>query len=527
MQGSFGRLAALAAIMCAGPATATVSSAATPIPRTVLTPGVAPEAAAPEFKADPDELPGVAAAAEAERERDPALRLPMLTKALALLPRPTRVRGVVLAALGATLYELQQPREALGKLEEAHALLPDASRTTVFLAVVLESLQQDRRAATLLAEAATQDPEALFGTDPDMYIQMFRRLGYADARAERRRLIKALVTSGYAAANPLVGNRIANVEIADRLSANDLPGATQALALISDPQIAVDLIINRRYAALWPAIDAWAGGDLHDLRIARLTAARTAWKLKDEPTIDETIDYATTLADTGNVPDALKVAQAVLADPARWDADRYRAQRLANTIARWQAESGDTLGAIATGERFLAVTPLDKFPQAANFATNHALRLAEAGRGTDAMAWMDRLAARTDDPDFEGKAAHLWFDAIVACAAMTGPRHVEAEAALARVNAGAVINPAALSTALACRGDIKALKRVAIAAMTDGSERDAMIDRLRRLPAWPTLASTSDRSWRRVAADADVITILDRYSRPLPPGYLAAARKWR
>lgn len=474
----------------------------------------------------PDEMVGAALVARAVENADTAERLAGLDAALAELPRPTRFRGVVQAYRGAALAELDRLQEAQAALEEAHRLLPDHMGVTFLLGQLLILQHQVLEGVKLVAGAIEVEPPVAEGMSPAEYDSAFRQLRYARDWASSDRLMVALAKSGYAARHPDFGSRMAKVAIRSRLDADDVAGAASFLPLLTEAGPVIEMVVNKRYRKLWPAIDAWSGGDLHDMRVATLNAATATFKANPKPALDEIRICAEALWQTGNADAAITQLQTVLADPERWDENRDEATTIATLLSGWQFTRGAFDASLETAKRYMAITPPNRFPQVRNLMVNQAMRLAMLGQADAALAALDRAEDNAEtDRNFEGDGAQLWFDSVRACAGR-GPAAKAAQDRLERK--GAAINPSARNASLACRGDTAALVRIAVAELAVASSADLMAVDLRRIPVSDLPALTlSVRTWQAVARDPAVVNALDKVSRPIPLSYVRAANKWR
>lgn len=507
------------------PATATVA-VPTPLPPP-LDSSAAPMQSTP-HRIDPqsDEMVAAAIAGRAMEQDNEQAMLAGLDAALAELPRPTRYRGLIQAYRGTALANAGRMTEARAALEEAQHLLPDIASTSFILGQLLLQQKSLIAGVKLIIRAIEAEPATAEGLPPDFYQTVFRQLRYAREGVLRDQLMLVLVKAGYAARHPDFGTSIAKVAIRARLDADDIAGAAAMLPLMTEPGPVIEMVVNNRYRKLWPAIDLWSGGDLHTMRVATLDAATAGFKSNPEPDLQATLNYADALWQTGNAEAAIKQLQGVLAAPERWDAERIEATGIASHLAVWQFSLGEIDAALETATRFMAITPIVKYPNVVNLMINHAMRLAVLGRGSEALAVLDRAEQQAKvDADFEGEGARLWFDAVRACAASGAA----AKPAIARIEArGAAINPSARNQSLACRGDTSALVRIALAELAAADSADLMaVDLRTMLVSDLPILTLSARTWQAVARDPQLTKALDVASRPIPASYVRAANKWR
>ncbi len=459
---------------------------------------------------------------------DPVERFEAIDAALDQLPRPTRLRGEVVCARASLYAALFRYVEARAGAEECSRLLPGDPRVDEMMAGILlgralaglgapDDLQ---RGATLLASTYERAPERALSAEPLSALSLLRRLGYARLDKVRDRYATALIAAGFPAAHPGLLDPFIGDLMLSRIASGDKPGAVRLLPLLTDLQTALGIIVDRRFEPVWPDIDRWSGGDLLTQRRAGLASTRAQFERDDN--LATRSYWGLSLARSGQVKAALDIFDAGYNSPA-W---RDEAQGRAGYVTRHAtALSGDGRLSEATDvqARALALMPLTKIKSAADLATQYAFNLARIGRGSEAIAELDRIeaAAAAKQVLLEGRGATLWFDAIRACA--LGPAAGALyETVLARLRHDAPVNPTTLRESLACQGEVGPLSDNISAALKAPVYERGLVLALRSVGFKPG-STPYARAWRAVAADPTVVLQLDRISRPIPIAYWAVA----
>lgn len=487
-------------------------------------------AAVPGFERSPpaaEERIALPHVADALRAASPVARRVSLDTALYLLPRPTRFRGAVQCVRGSALLSADAvANRAAGTaaIDECYRLNPDVPLAQRMRADVAFMNEDFRTGATLLTKALRAEPGLARGLGDDQLDSVFRRLGYAGAIAERRELVVALSGTDAARDNVARYSGWVRAAVLDRVERGDLSGAATLLPYVADPADGLTMLVDRRYAPLWPRIDEWAGGTLERQRDAMVEAARAAYAA--DRGLKRARGLAEVLARTGHAPEAATMlAQAVAAFGApRDDYDYARAVvKLAGVTAlAGERDAGRILAPLRAGLA-KGVTG----PMLVNIVPNLAVVQIALGRPADAIATLDRYPS--DPAKVEQPQAFGYFVAIRGCAERRLGRAAQATAALDTVTRDYAANVGAVDLATGCIGSEAQVLTRWLARVDDPETRSGALLAMYGAQAGidDDPLSVTQQGLRAIAARAEVAAGLARYGRAPAASYLPAMRGWR
>lgn len=467
----------------------------------------------------PDERIGAAALGRALGERSPAAQIADLDRALTALPRPTRFRGLVQCQRGWTLHALDRRAESDAAYEECYRLRPDDSSALWSMSSIALDRGDLRRGVRLLLAAIRADPAPLADYHPGAMDSTLSRLRDAREYALRAELIAALAGSRYSSDDPGWASRKARDAIDDRLAAGDRPGAVALLPLILVPRIGLGLLVDRRYEAIWPDIERWAGGDLVAQRDAYVAAARAAFEV--DPSLVLRGNYADALVAAGRGDEARSLLAEAVADPGLWDERRDDIVMTAIRLSAMIESEGDADAALAVLRRMKAATPAARYPAGANITPNEARLLIGAGRHAEALALLDAelLAADVDD-----QAVLDFYRALRLCALRGLGREAEATAIAAELGSSIAAQRLAGSCGAGTANDNAQWIQSVQAPDTRSSALVAWLEAERSTPA----GAFVDSEWTVAPRASDPVTrdLFERFGRRLPPSFDGALDGW-
>ncbi|HET8612737.1 MAG TPA: hypothetical protein VFL92_08225, partial [Sphingomonas sp.] len=178
---------------------------------------------------------------------DPKEMIDHFDRALAQLPQPTRLRGVVQCLRGTTLNALERKAEAEAAIDECYRLDPDLPFAQLVYAWKLDETGDLRGAVRMFAKAVTESPATVSRLPVDVVETMLRRLQYDSDSALRQQLILALVNAGYGQNDPAFFSSLARETMASRLAAGDIAGARALIPAVTDPADGLKMLIDRTY----------------------------------------------------------------------------------------------------------------------------------------------------------------------------------------------------------------------------------------------------------------------------------------
>lgn len=450
----------------------------------------------------------------------PDEKLQKIDRALALLPQPTRFRGYVLCMRGANLAVLERRDEARNAFDQCRQLRPDDLAAVAAIAFDDVRLGRAVEAANALLRVMARQPRLLENFDPATADGVLRMLDYEGQTALAGDLATALVSAGIARDNQTAFSRYAVMAVRRALESGKTDAAIALLPQITDPTKGLDMLIDRRYAAIWPAIETWAGSDFAQQRAALLNGADA--KFRESANAENRFNYANALQHTGSRDDAISLLREGLAVPIDSDDNWYQIQG-AIRLAGLLAETGKQSEAI-----MLLKATLTKYGGKDRASVNIVPNLAQiqlvAGRAADALA---TLESHTPKPEaVESPAALGFFVALRGCALKRLDRTDEAQKALLETRERYSSVSGAMSIAYGCIASIDDQAHTWIAVVRRENERSAALVQIqaasyrasRGLPA----ATLEEKMLRDLAVRADVRDEMAKLGRPLPTGYLPA-----
>ena len=258
--------------------------------------------------------------------------------------------AIVTSMRSAALLGLKRKSEAVQGFAEADRLASDNP--------MIANLQYEAGLLTDHLDVAAQALDRLVARFPDEARQLPPRGVYWLLREEKNKQVKdqrmiALAQIGYG--GEAQGDGLASSAIATLLDQGKAATATELVRYVDEPQVIEDMLILRRYSAIWPLLEVRAGPGLERVRASAVATAER--ELAEDPGNSEKL--------------------ALLANALR------HARRHADAIAL-QSKLPATPAAMATADEYMGWT-----------VNNIALALHELGRGDEA----DQLFARLNDAD--------------------------------------------------------------------------------------------------------------------------------
>ncbi len=445
-----------------------------------------------------------------------AAGLAILDRALALLPQPTAFRGQVVCTRAALLDAMERPTESRAGYDQCRQLRPDDPNVLIPIALDESTHQRPVEAARLLMHAAAQHASGLDAVDPGTMGTIDRRLRYIDQGSVANDLIAGLVAAGYPRNDPSTLSRYTTIAIVNRLRAADTAGATQLLPTILSPSDGIAMLIDRKFAPIWPAIEQWAGSDLSVQRRALLSATRAAFEISN--TDEARLRFADALVETGHDREAIDLIEEWLLTPATPDTAWDRNMAIMHQ-GRWLAEQGKHAEAIKRMRAALNV-PAPLAVGSENITPNLVRHLLFVRDYAGAIDVLDHHMPTSDH--VESPATMGYFVALRACALEGLGKHAKAVAEHQRLDALYRGNLGAQNLAVACLGSVEEqahwwLKRVQQQDHTETlvSLAAARYAKANHLPP----VSLEDDMLRRIENRPDIRRVYLELGRDLPERY--------
>ncbi len=481
------------------------------------------------IRPEPDEQPAVDALSGIENARRGADALPVLDRALLLLRRPTKMRGLVQCQRAGSLLELNRKEELNRAIAECDRLLPDNPRIQMLIGQITTFTGDTRRAASRIAFALEVRPDLAPRLEREPVETLLLNLSYLPDAPERQRLLMALRGTSFARERPEQIEMATIDTIADAVKSGDRTKALGLLGDIASVSGGLTLLSDRRFESIWPEIELWAG-DLQLLRDVRLNAARAVFER--EPSLSNRGRYARVLAASGKREAAIALLGDAIADRASWDEGGYDIGQIADQRASLLLDAGRASESIAMLELLDRSWDGKPFSGLINVLTNRAVAEVWSGQTMAALADISRVqtlarAKSSIDASIE-PGALMWFDALHGCALARSDR-AQAMATLARFRPVRVTNRQAVDLLSVCLADRDSYRSGLLADLENLHERHSALLLLqpyiaRRTGPWE---AARQALLSQLRDDPAVRATMLAAGRVLPPVYAPAVKDWR
>lgn len=422
-------------------------------------------------------------------------------------------RGQIEGLRSFALARLERLPEARKAIETAVASSPAPSMLLLRQLFLLRAFGGDPAgAADTIQLIASTDPKALNTLPTEIVSEVSRAIRKDENRAFETDY--SLVVGGWSPADATVGDLDwIRLRLVEALVKRDRVDDARAIVeTILNPVILVRLGIDRRFTALWPAIEARLGPGA-DIADAAFVGAAKARFEKAPTSLVARLGYAEALNIASREPEALVVAD-VAKTPAELAALADREVWLVNLHAALLGDAGRIDEALA---RLAAInaTPINGRNALIGTMINQALFAASVDRPAAALAAAD-AAARTIGANEYGQ---LFLAQAQACALQQLGRKDEATKAAAPIFARPDGNADATLAALICLGRMDAAAAAVIKRLEDPDARTEMIFDLQPFligDATKTCDATQRAGLRTLKARPDVKAAYLKAGRDLP-----------
>ena len=444
----------------------------------------------------------------------PQKALPALDEALGKLQRPSKLRGVVQFMRSGLLIANNRESDAIDAIEESIRLLPGYSAPLLSAASTYAYANQPGKGTDYFLRAAEVDPKGVRKVDDYEVDNLMRRLKVARDDRRARMLSDRLLEIGWIGSSLRSRSNLARTAIEQRIDDGKIDDAKALIPKLVVPGHSYDLLMDRKYSAIWPDLEAWAGPRLEGQWATYLREARDRWAPSKD--VVATRDYLAALRAAGHdrttIRDILPLFDRKL-DPVRDNELQFVVAGVANALAnegRWN----DVQALFAKAQ---AVWPLQqKNPNSLNIAANWATYLLYEGKYEQALQKMEvalDLARQWEvNPDAVGQMY-----AYRACALHQMKR--DSEAGVSIGIASAVGFPNDLAYLHLCTGNRDAARRVLLDCLKSETERGRVLAFMQK----SSLGAVDSEYGRRLRAEIDqlradpeILAEVQKYGRILP-----------
>ncbi|WP_019516748.1 hypothetical protein [Sphingomonas sp. Mn802worker] len=495
------------------PVAAALLAVTTPIAALASLPAAAQLLSPLELTTDPADKAVMAEVAAAVAERPPSL--PKLDAALARLPRPTPLRGLVQAARASILNAQPDSKPAVAAVEEALRLLPENPIPKLVATEVFTFSGAPQRAADLWLTVSQQAPELARQSERYTMDALVNRLYDMGDHVRGDRMSARLGEIGFASALAPERSRYALATIRTAMRAGRTADAIAAVPTVGNASDLASMYVNRQYEALWPRIAEWSGGNFDAPRRRYLEELRADWNASQS--FETATPYARELA-------GLQAYEAVVAlflpmfDHLSKETYDAGAETLAPIVARSLTATGRAAEGQALLGRVAQQLPAEAGANALNIDASYATLAAQNTDWSQAISRADTFLARAKSFGSVNPSAITGIQAYRACALFQSKRLNEAQTTKAEVMLAAAANPSTVAFMLGCMNDAPGLRTLVIDRLADANTRDWALGFLQpcvpdgRVPIEHLTAPVIDA----VRADPEVIAAANKVGRILP-----------
>ena len=434
--------------------------------------------------------------------------------------------AIVEGMRAAALIGLKRDAEARRLMADAERIAPEEPfpTTTVFEG----SLIADRFdfAAEALDRLIARFPDIAREQSPQLVGYFLRNEPKGeDQRNDDRRV--ALARIGFGGNSN--GDWLAAGAIDILLTRGDAAGAGDLLTYIDDPQSIENMLVLKRYSALWPKLEERAGPHLSKVRASSVASAEEEY-LKAPDDHEKLKVYLNALRHSGRLDDAIALRSKL---PATRE-EMGKADEDLGWSVNEVALALDEAGRAAEADQLFAMlneAPMEKGGWRVSMIINRLELLVTEGKFDKAVALLDgaEFSAKNDGSDYARQLVRR----LKYCTLSSLGRKDEAAKVLPDVLAHAADAPQATVEGLLCAGDLDKAEQLTLQTlndtkMTPARKRDFEEDFVRSLQPVP-LTSDDPSVWANKLAilrqRPAVAAAYARLGRDMPPEYLPPKTK--
>lgn len=405
-------------------------------------------------------------------ESAPATRLQSLDQLLAQLQQPTQLRGLVQFIRAVTLAEAERASDAREAVLESIRLLPENSAPLLLASQIYMYEDQPAQAADYLLRASRLDPRIVDSLDDYEVSGLIRRLGEWNDTPRIDAVSERLLEIGWSGGKLSTVSAMAMSALDARLDRGDVNGAAAMVPKVISPASFAQLLTQKRYEAIRPVAETWAGGGLEKQWRILLEESRSDWEASRD--LEAGRRYAQALAQAGHDRTVIATFQPLFGRPI--GTEQHDLMFIAPYVASALAREGRWNEAFEIFDKALQVWKPGEHANALNLSANRARLLYFKGDFQAAAAAFDR--ALVDARKWGGQvnsgalaAMHLYR----ACTLEQLGRAGDAITSAAFVTGRRAINPNDFVYLRLCANDIPGARRAMLDAIGDGATRAASL----------------------------------------------------
>jgi tetratricopeptide (TPR) repeat protein len=425
-------------------------------------------------------------------------------------------RAIVAAMRASALLGLKRDEEAKRLISEANTLAPDES--TVGSTLFLGALVVDRIdiAADAFDRLIARTPDAVNDLDKELVWHFLRNEPKGEEKRNDDRRV-ALARLGYAG-DSTSGDYFTKRAVDILVKRGDIAAARELLPRIDEPQIVENLLVQKRYSALWPDLEARVGPHLEKVRGSSVVSAERAYA-EDRNNHENLQLLVDALRHAGRHAEAIALKDKLpLTREAMASADQDQGWVLNNIALSLhevgRADEADQLFAL------LNEAPMDEGRWRVSMIINRAELLVADGKFEKALPLL-RLTEASAEKDGNPYAQQL-VRRLKYCTLSGLGRKAEAAKFRPQLLEHAKDAPGPTIDGLVCGGDLDEAEKLALAWLKD-EDKDFGEDFVRGLQARPLTSddpSVWSKGWRELRNRPAVSAEFQRLGRDMPEQFL-------
>lgn len=436
-----------------------------------------------------------------------------LASADKLDPGPANKPGqaIVAAMRGAALLGLKRKSEALKHFSKAEELAPnepypnllqyDAGLATESPAISLAALDRMiSRMPDVVRDLDTQSVAYLLSKVDDKQ----------EAQNDDRRIALARLGLGGKTES---GDYFSKVAIDALVKRGDVAGARDLLRYVDEPQIIENLLIQKRFSALWPDIEAMAGSNLAKVRASATASARLHYE--EDPSDNERLQLLiNALRHAGNLDEAIALRSKLPATSAAMSTADEKMGWAINNVAlalheAGRAEEADKLFAM------LNEAPMPAENWRVSMKINRLELLVEDGKFADALPLIEPTA-KVEGTSYAGQLVRR----LRYCTFHGLGRIAEANALLPELMAHKQDAVGATVDGLLCAGRMEDAERLVLESLDDPDLQEELLRRLQVKLLTSDDPSVWTKGWLELRRRPAVAARFEQLARDLPEQFL-------
>jgi len=465
--------------------------------------------AAPAAAEDPDALLKIYDSAMFGERFDEAL-----ATARKLQPNNPEGQAFVDGLQASALLGLNRDAEARALVDKAEQLAPSSAEPSraIFMGALIT--KRPKFAADALDRMIARAPDMVRGLDQNW-------IGYflnhepdgQKTRNEDRRI--ALARIGYGG-DTATGHWRAADAVGILVRRGDFSGASEFLQYVNEPEYYENMLIQKRYAPLWPELGELVGPHLERVRESSLRSSKMDYA-NDPDDRDKLQRYVNALRHAGKLDDAIALRGTLPTTSAEMASADEPTGWAVNNIAlalheAGRADEADELFAL------LNDAPMPKEHWRVSMKINRLELLVADGKFDKALPLIEPTA-RTEGSVFADQLVRR----LRYCTLSSLGRKEEAAKYLPDMLAHAADAPGPTIDGLLCAGDLGKAEQVALDALKDEKKEAFEEDFIRHLQAHPLTSddpSVWQGRWLELRARPAIQREFDRLGRDMPAEFL-------